>query len=78
MIHIGEVIAILDVHSAHSAKSENGEKNFIAWAEKEGKVEKIAVEEVKSYVITCEKVYASPISSITLKKRAEMNVFSKK
>lgn len=75
MIHIRDVIAILDIHSANS---QTGDKGFIRQAELEGKVEKIATEDIKSYVITNHKIYASPISSITLKKRAEAPLGSKK
>lgn len=76
MIHIDDVIVILDSASAHL---QSGDNSFIKKAELEGKVEKIATDDydVKSYVITNDKIYASPISSITLKKRAEAPLGSK-
>jgi hypothetical protein len=68
MIRIREVIAILDAGSEESADV----LFFLERVRKEGKLERIAAEEgVKSYVITDNRVYASPISSLTLKKRAE-------
>lgn len=63
MIRIRDVIAILDAN-AHLT-------GYIDIAKREGRVEQISLEEMKSYVITSDKVYASPISSMTLKKRAQ-------
>jgi hypothetical protein len=45
-------------------------KQFISHAEKEKKIEMIGEEDSKSLVVTINKVYYSPISSSTLKKRA--------
>lgn len=70
-IHLGgskvvsfrEVIAILEV--------EDGEENpFVQSARQEGRLEEATTEEVKAYVITRDKVVASPISATTLKRRA--------
>nr|WP_258567757.1 DUF370 domain-containing protein [Paenactinomyces guangxiensis] len=70
MIRIREVIAILD---AGFSKRQSLKVPLIEAARREGGIEQISPEETKSYVITSDRVYASPISSITLKKRAQMS-----
>jgi extracellular matrix regulatory protein B len=70
MIRIGDVVAIVD---AGGATTSGSRFSFIETAKKEGRLEKISTEEVKSYVITNVKVYGSPISSLTLMKRAEQS-----
>lgn len=67
MISVNEVIAILD---ATVKKSSFTSSPFFTHAKQHGWIEMISQEEVKSYVITDYKIYASPISSLTLKKRA--------
>jgi hypothetical protein len=67
MIRIREVIAILDA----GVLSESGDCAFLELARQGGRLEKISADEVKSYVITYDRVFASPISSTTLKKRAD-------
>ena len=75
-IHIGgdiivrdkEVIAILDVN--HIKRNRKKKYNFIVEVEKTHEVVKIVNEDLKSLIITKDKVYYSPISSTTLKKRA--------
>lgn len=74
-IHLGgdtvirskEVIAILD-RQAKETSEITGE--FLEFHEKDKKVEEIAKGMTKSIVITLEKIYLSPISSSTLKRRA--------
>ncbi|MGA9174680.1 MAG: extracellular matrix/biofilm biosynthesis regulator RemA family protein [Thermoactinomyces sp.] len=66
-LRIREVIAILDA----DVLEESGENTFLEMARRKGKVERISPEAVKSYVITKNGVFASPISSTTLKKRAD-------
>lgn len=67
MISINEVIAIVD---ATVKKTSFTSSSFFINAKHHGWVETIASDEIKSYVITDYKIYASPISSLTLKKRA--------
>jgi hypothetical protein len=74
-IHLGgdvmvpnkDVIAILDLKMKDSADST---KEFLNVAEEEGFVVVIDENDSKSFVVTNQKVYFSPISSLTLKKRA--------
>jgi len=67
IIRSSELIAIFDLSIENSSKVS---KQFIEHAEKNKNVEVISQEECKSLVITTNKVYYSPISSTTLKKRA--------
>jgi hypothetical protein len=75
-IHLGgekiirgtELIAIFDVSIESSSKISKG---FVNHALKEKQTESIGEEEPKSIVVTVDKVYYSPISSTTLKKRAQ-------
>ncbi|MCL6612517.1 MAG: DUF370 domain-containing protein [Peptococcaceae bacterium] len=61
-----DIIAILDYKKGNSAVT----KEFIQIAMDEGFVENISdPDKEKSYVITTEKIYISPISCNTLKKR---------
>ena len=74
-IHLGgdtvirskDVIAILDRQVKETSET-TGE--FLSFYEQANKVEEIAKDMTKSIVITSEKVYFSPISSSTLKRRA--------
>lgn len=62
-----DIVAILDYKKGHSAIN----REFIQIARDEGFVENIsAPDKEKSYVITTEKIYISPISCNTLKKRS--------
>lgn len=78
-IHLGgekivratELVAIFDVSIEQSSKLS---KQFVAGARKRKDVETIGEEEPKSIVITEKKIYYSPISSSTLKKRAHQFV----
>lgn len=73
-IHIGgdtvvsssDVIAIFDIDS----KDKPATKAFLEQESALGRVEVVDVAELKSFIITDTKVYFSPISSLTLKKRA--------
>ncbi|GGA06723.1 hypothetical protein GCM10008018_60770 [Paenibacillus marchantiophytorum] len=67
IIRASELIAIFDISIEKSSKIS---KQFIQQAVKDKKTEKIGEEECKSLVVTKGKVYYSPISSTTLKKRA--------
>lgn len=69
MIRVSEVITILD---AGNRRSPATLASFLDKAGKQGRLERISdQEEVKSYVVTRTAVYASPISSLTLLKRAQ-------
>jgi len=75
-IHIGgdtvvstkEVISIMDHQSIKSSKIN---KKFIEDEKRLKKLVENSVEETKSYVITKDAIYCSPISSLTLKRRAQ-------
>jgi len=67
IIRASELIGIFDVSIESSSKISKG---FLAHATKEKRTEEIGDEEPKSLVVTVDKVYYSPISSATLKKRA--------
>lgn len=72
-IHIGGdiVVRTKDIISIINANDINLKRNntFLKNLEKVLKVKTIN-EEIKSYVITVDKIYYSPISSLTLNKRA--------
>jgi hypothetical protein len=67
IIRTEELIAIFDLSIEKNSKIS---KQFISYAVKEKKIETIGEEDCKSLVVTANKVYYSPISSTTLKKRA--------
>ena len=66
VIRSAELVAIFDLSIEKSSKIS---KQFVIHASKEKQVEVIGEEEAKSIVVTLEKIYYSPISSGTLKKR---------
>jgi extracellular matrix regulatory protein B len=66
VVRSADVITILDYH----AKSSKITRHFLKKAEDEGRMVTSGSEDCKSYVITKNKVYTSPISSLTLKRRA--------
>ncbi len=66
IIRTSQVVAILDVSIEQSSKLS---RQFVAEAQKNRKVETIGEEAPKSIVVTDERVYYSPISTATLKKR---------
>ncbi|MFD0961748.1 extracellular matrix regulator RemB [Paenibacillus chungangensis] len=69
VIRSAELIAIFDISIEQSSKLS---KQFVAGARERKDVETIGEEEPKSIVVTKQKVYYSPISSSTLKKRAHL------
>ncbi|CEH31607.1 hypothetical protein AM501_00290 [Aneurinibacillus migulanus] len=74
-IHLGgemvvrakDVITILDFHMKQSSKIT---RQFLQKAEEGGRMVMLDSEQTKSYVVTADKIYCSPISSLTLKRRA--------
>jgi hypothetical protein len=68
MIRSTEVVAILD---AGTRRAPHSLTPFLEAAQASGRMETISHEEVKSYVVTKEAIYPSPISSTTLMKRAQ-------
>lgn len=66
IIRSSELVAIFDISIEQSSKLS---KQFVASAKKRKDVELIGEEEPKSIVVTKSRVYYSPISSSTLKKR---------
>jgi len=66
IVRASELVAILDISIEQSSRIT---RQFTAWASKRKNVEVIGEEEPKSIVVTTQKVYYSPISSSTLKKR---------
>lgn len=67
IIRAAELVAIFDISIEQSSKLS---KQFVAGAHKRKDVETIGEEDPKSIVVTKQKIYYSPISSSTLKKRA--------
>lgn len=63
-----EVISIMDHQSIKSSKIN---KKFIEDEKRLKKLVENNAEETKSYVITKDAIYCSPISSLTLKRRAQ-------
>jgi hypothetical protein len=74
-IHLGgqfvvqtrDLIAILDYGDQDVEKKL---KNFLDHSEKQGSLVWISKEETKSIVVTDQYIYASPVSSLTLNRRA--------
>ncbi|MCR8643013.1 DUF370 domain-containing protein [Paenibacillus sp. N1-5-1-14] len=67
IIRCAELVAIFDLSIEKSSKIS---RTFIVEANKSKQIEVISEEDSKSLVVTTNKVYYSPISSTTLKKRA--------
>jgi hypothetical protein len=72
VIRSNELIAVFDVNIETSSKIS---KAFFMHANKENVLESIGEEEAKSIIVTKTKVYLSPISSTTIKKRAQQPAF---
>jgi len=78
LLHIGDetvipkknIIAILEFETAVSPVN----KEFLEIAHDEGTIERISDSKERSYIISTEKIYYSPISCTTLKKRSEKNI----
>lgn len=68
VIRAAELIAIFDITIEKSSKIS---KQFLIKAMEDKKIEIIGEETPKSLVVAKEKIYYSPISSATLKKRAK-------
>lgn len=74
-VHIGgevvvrstEIIAIFDISIGESSKVS---QQFILHAEQNNQLIRVSDEEIKSLVVVRNKVYYSPISSSTLKRRS--------
>jgi hypothetical protein len=67
IIRVSEIVAIFDLASERTSKISG---QFLKAATQSGNVTFIDQDESKSFVITEKRVYYSPISSTTLKKRA--------
>lgn len=67
IIRTSQLVAIFDISIEQSSKLS---KQFVVHAQKNKEVETIGEEDPKSIVVTEHKVYYSPISTSTLKKRA--------
>jgi extracellular matrix regulatory protein B len=66
MVRLRDVIGIFDYHE----KSGSDNALFLENAKRNDAVEVVELGEIKSFIVTDHKVYYSPISSLTLKKRA--------
>lgn len=72
VIRSKEIIAVFDISIEKSSKIS---KQFLTEAIQRKVVETIGEESAKSLVVTLDKVYYSPVSSVTLKKRIkQMNI----
>ncbi|WP_373230417.1 extracellular matrix regulator RemB [Cohnella sp.] len=67
IIRTSQLVAIFDISIEQSSKLS---RQFVVHAQKNKEVETIGEEDHKSIVVTENKVYYSPISTSTLKKRA--------
>jgi hypothetical protein len=67
IIRTSQLVAIFDISIEQSSKLS---RQFIMHAQKNKEVETIGEEDPKSIVVTEQKVYYSPISASTLKKRS--------
>ncbi|QJD85795.1 MULTISPECIES: extracellular matrix regulator RemB [Cohnella] len=67
IIRTSQLVAIFDISIEQSSKLS---RQFVVHAQKNKEVETIGEEDPKSIVVTEHKVYYSPISTSTLKKRA--------
>lgn len=71
VVPVRNIIAILDMETTTISKDT---KEFLKIAEEEGFIESISTDLPKSFIITesdkKSKIYLSPISSVTLQKRA--------
>jgi len=67
LVNAKRIVAILN---ADSVLGSNSSKDFLKTAQEEGFIDNLNQEEYKSIVITNKNIYLSPISTLTLKKRA--------
>lgn len=68
LINSKSIVAILNADSVMGA---NSSKEFFKTAQEEGFIANFNQKEYKSIVITDKDIYLSPISTLTLKKRAD-------
>ncbi|MCF6095090.1 DUF370 domain-containing protein [Microaerobacter geothermalis] len=68
-IPLKQIVAIIDGNTNELTKKN---KLFLEKNKKREKFVVIAENDIKSYVVTTDKVYGSPISSLTLKRRAQL------
>ena len=68
VIRLERIISIMEHRTRELS---DATREFLQLAEVEGKLEDISTGTPKSFVLTDEKVYLSPISSVTLRRRAE-------
>lgn len=71
VVSLKRVVAILDLRSSATAEST---REFLALAKGEKKVTDISAGDAKSMVLTDNEILLSPISSLTLKKRADYSL----
>ncbi|TVX99969.1 extracellular matrix regulator RemB [Cohnella terricola] len=69
IIRTSQLVAIFDISIEQSSKLS---RQFVLHAQKNKEVESIGEEDPKSIVVTEHKVYYSPISASTLKKRTRI------
>lgn len=67
VVPVRDLVAIIDIASMERSASN---QEFLHTASEEGFIEHVGDGPTNSWVITLQKVYASPISSLTLRKRA--------
>jgi hypothetical protein len=71
VISLKDVISIMDIESSNLSSTT---KEFLSISEDEGFIQKISEDEPKSFILTEKNnktiIYLSPISSVTLYKRA--------
>lgn len=74
-LHLGSdvMVPVKDVVAIYDHKTMEREENHLCFEliKQEKEIVPIASDEVKSYVVTDDKIYLSVISSLTLKKRAQ-------
>lgn len=68
VVSLKRVVAIMDLRSSREAEAT---REFLTLAHSEKRVVDVALGIAKSLVVTDGPVYLSPISSLTLKKRAD-------
>jgi extracellular matrix regulatory protein B len=68
VVSLKRVVGIFDLKSSQMAEAT---REFLAMSHREQKVTDIAGGEAKSMVLTDSEIYLSPISSLTLMKRAD-------
>ncbi|MGE5590284.1 MAG: extracellular matrix regulator RemB [Bacillota bacterium] len=66
IVRLSGVVAILDIKVARAAAT----KEYLQLTRSENRLHDVSDGDAKSFVITLDGVFLSPISSVTLKKRA--------